>query len=220
MKRVVIAEDHKILREGLKALLSNANAFEVVAEAGDGIEAIRAVEKNKPDLLLLDLSMPILGGMSVIKEIRSRFPETKILVLTMHESEEFILEGLQLGANGYCLKDAGRAELLNAINRVLDGKSYLSPGIADKVLEGYLQDRRRLKSQSSWDTLTRREKEVLKLVGEGYRNKDIAEYLFISIKTVEKHRSNIMKKLNIHTVSGLTAYAIEKGLVTRSASAT
>ena len=119
----------------------------MVAEAGDGIEAIRAVEKHKPDLLLLDLSMPILGGMSVIKEIRSRFPETKILILTMHESEEFILEGMQLGANGYCLKDAGQAELLNAINRVLDGRSYLSPSIADKVLEGYMQDRRRLKSQ-------------------------------------------------------------------------
>jgi DNA-binding NarL/FixJ family response regulator len=215
MKRLVIAEDHKILREGLKALLSGGNSFEVVAEAGDGVEAIRAVEKHLPDLLLLDLSMPILDGMSVIKEIHKRFSDVKILVLTMHDSEEFILEGLRLGANGYCLKDSAGSELLLAINRVIEGKSYLSPGIADKVMEGYLHDRSRLKHQSSWDTLTRREREVLKLVGEGYRNREIGNYLFISIKTVEKHRSNIMKKLAIHTVSGLTAYAIDKGLVAR-----
>jgi DNA-binding NarL/FixJ family response regulator len=214
-KRVVIAEDHKILRDGLKALLSSSPTLEVIAEAGDGMEAIRCVEKFKPDLLLLDLSMPKMGGMSVLKDVKHRFPETKVLVLTVHESEEYILEGFQSGANGYCLKDAGRTELLSAIEKVMDGKTYLSPGIADKVLEGYLQDRRKLKTFSAWDTVTQREREVLKLVGEGYMNKEIADYLCISVKTVEKHRSNIMQKLDIHTASALTAFAIERGLVTK-----
>jgi DNA-binding NarL/FixJ family response regulator len=215
-KKAVIAEDHKILREGLKALFKDDKRIEIVGEAGDGMEAIRIVEKHQPDLLLLDLSMPKMGGISVLKDVKSRFPETKVLVLTIHESEDYILEGFQAGANGYCLKDAGRAELLTAIERVLEGKAYISPGIAGKVLEGYLDDHRKvMKSRSSWDTITQREKEVLKLVGEGYMNKEIADYLCISVKTVEKHRSNIMQKLDLHTASALTAVAIEKGLVTK-----
>jgi DNA-binding NarL/FixJ family response regulator len=219
-KKVVIAEDHKILREGLKALFKDNKIINVVAEASDGMEAIRCVEKHRPDLLLLDLSMPKMGGISVLKDVKSRFPDTKVLVLTIHESEDFVLEGFQSGANGYCLKDSGRAELFTAIEKVLDGKSYISPGIADKVLEGYLEDHRKMKTQSSWDTITQREKEVLKLVGEGYMNKEIADYLCISVKTVEKHRSNIMQKLDIHTASSLTVVAIEKGLVTKPVKST
>ena len=219
-QKIVIAEDHKILREGLKALFRDASRLEVVAEAADGMEAIRKVEKHQPDLLLLDLSMPKMGGISVLKDVKSRFPGTKILVLTIHESEDYILEGFQSGADGYCLKDAGRAELMTAIEKVLDGKRYISPGIAGKVLEGYLEDHRRLKTRSSWDTVTQREREVLKLVGEGYMNKESADYLCISVKTVEKHRSNIMQKLDIHTASALTAVAIEKGLVTRTTNPT
>jgi DNA-binding NarL/FixJ family response regulator len=216
-KRIVIAEDHRILREGLKALLSDSDDIQVVAEAEDGIEAVRSVEKHQPDLILLDLAMPRMDGISAIKEIKSRFPETKILALTIHESEEFILETFRAGANGYCLKEAGHEELVTAIKNVLSGKTYLSSEISEKVLEGYLEDRRTLKTHSSWDTITQREKEILKLVGEGYKNKEISDYLCISVKTVEKHRSNIMRKLNIHTASGLTAYAIEKGLVTKPA---
>jgi DNA-binding NarL/FixJ family response regulator len=216
-KTIVIAEDHRILREGLKALLSDSDDIQVVAEAEDGIEAVRSVEKHQPDLILLDLAMPRMDGISAIKEIKSRYPETKILALTIHESEEFILETFRAGANGYCLKEAGHEELVAAIKSVLSGKTYLSSEISEKVLEGYLEDRRTLKTQSSWDTITQREKEILKLVGEGYKNKEISDYLCISVKTVEKHRSNIMRKLNIHTASGLTAYAIEKGLVTKPA---
>ncbi len=212
-KRVVIAEDHKILREGLRALLSDGDSIEIVGEAADGIEAIHCVEKHKPDLLLLDLSMPRMGGISVIKDIKSRFPEIKILALTIHESEDYILESFRAGANGYCLKDSSHKELVNAIENVLDGKTYLSPGVSEKVLEGYLEDRRTMKTQSSWDVVTQREREVLKLVGEGYKNKEIAQCLCVSVKTVEKHRSNIMRKLDIHTASAMTAYAIEKGLV-------
>lgn len=214
--RIVIAEDHKILREGLKSLVKSNADFEIVAEAGDGLEAIRAVEKHHPDLLLLDLSMPRMSGISVIKDIKSRFPETKILALTIHESEDYILESFHSGLDGYCLKDANYSELLGAINRVLQGKTYLSPGISDKVLVGFLDKHKALKSGTSWDTVTQREREVLKLVGEGYKNKEIADYLCISVKTVEKHRSNIMRKLDVHTSSGLTAIAIDKGLVTKT----
>jgi len=216
--RIVIAEDHKILREGLKALVKSSEDFEIVGEAGDGIEAIRAVEKHHPDLLLLDLSMPRMSGISVIKDIKGRYPETKILALTIHESEDYILESFHSGLDGYCLKDASQSELLMAMNRVLEGKTYLSPGISEKVLVGFLEEKKALKCGTSWDAVTQREREVLKLVGEGYKNKEIADYLCISVKTVEKHRSNIMRKLDVHTSSGLTAVAIEKGLVTRTVS--
>jgi DNA-binding NarL/FixJ family response regulator len=215
-KKIVIAEDQKILREGLKSLLTSTDDFEIVAEAEDGLTAVRCVEGYKPDLLLLDLSMPKMNGISVIRDTKTRVPETKILVLTVHESEEYILEVFQSGADGYCLKDASRSELIMAIRRVLSGNRYISPGISQKVLEGYLKDRETLKSSSSWDSLTRREIEILKLVGEGYKNKEIADYLCVSAKTVEKHRSNVMRKLDLHTASALTAYAIERGLVTKS----
>ena len=213
-RKIVIAEDHKILREGLKSLLRTTEDLEIVGEAADGMEAIRFVENHHPDLLLLDLSMPKMNGISVIRDLKSRLPETKILVLTIHESEDYILEAFRSGLDGYCSKDANYSELLIAIRSVLDGKRYLSPGISEKVLAGFLDDRKTLKLRSSWEMLTQREREVLKLVGEGYKNKEIAGYLCISEKTVEKHRGNIMRKLDLHTSSALTAIGFEKGLVT------
>jgi DNA-binding NarL/FixJ family response regulator len=214
-KRIVIAEDHTILRQGLKALLKSDANLEVVGEAEDGLEAIRCVEKKNPDLLLLDLNMPRMDGISVINEIKKRHPETKIIVLTMHMQEEYILEAFRSGAQGYCLKASSHDELIMAINAVLSGKFYVSPEISGKVLEGFLEGQKNIKKKSSWDILTQREKEVLKLVGEGYQNKEIADYLFISVKTVEKHRANIMEKLDLHSASALTAYSIEKGLIIR-----
>jgi DNA-binding NarL/FixJ family response regulator len=212
-KKVVIAEDHKLFREGLKSMLSARNDLHVVDEAQDGLEAIRCVKRNKPDLLLLDLSMPRLSGISVMKDIKSQFPQLKILALTIHESDQYVLEAFEAGADGYCIKDAGRNELMVAIDSVLEGKTYISPGIADNVMEGYLEENKRLKTKTTWDTVTQREREVLKLLAEGYLNKEIAEFLHISVKTVEKHRANIMNKLDLHNASALTAYAIEKGLV-------
>ena len=214
-KRIVIAEDHRILREGLKSLLASRPEFEVVGEAEDGLDAISKVRESKPDLVLLDLSMPRLDGLSAIRDIKKVSPETRILALTIHTDEDYVLEAFNEGADGYCLKDAGRAELLMAIESIFSGKPYFSPGIADKVLDGYLEGRQKIKSTSAWETITRREREVLKLIGEGYKNKEIADLLFISVKTVEKHRSNIMKKLDLHNAATLTAYAIEKGLVTQ-----
>ena len=213
-KRIVIAEDHAILRQGLRSLLSSHDDLEVVGEAEDGLEAVRCIETNNPDLVLLDLSMPKMDGISVIKEIKSRHTETKILALTMYRKEEYVLEVFKSGAEGYCLKSSPYDELLIAIRAVLSGKHYVSPEVSEKVLEGYLEGRKTIRKKSSWDTLTQREREVLKLVGENYKNKEIADYLCISVKTVEKHRANIMQKLDLHTASALTAYAIEKGLVT------
>jgi len=213
--RIVIAEDHTILREGLRALLTSNTDFEIVGEAEDGREAIRCVEKLKPNLILTDLSMPRMTGMDAIREIKRRFPETKILVLTVHRTEEYILATLKAGADGYLLKESTQAELLIAVKHVLSGKHYISPGISDKVLEGYLDGRKALKTRTTWETLTQREREILKLIAEGYRNKQIADDLCISVKTVEKHRANIMEKLNLHNVQALTTFAIEKGLVSR-----
>lgn len=214
-QRVVIAEDHTILREGLKMLLGASAAIEVVGEAEDGLAAIRCVEALRPQLILMDLSMPRMSGMGAIQEIKKKCPETKILVLTVHRTEEYILAALKAGADGYVLKDATHSELMLAINCVLSGKCYLSPSISEKVIEGYLEGRKTLKSHAPWETLTQREQEVLKMVAEGYRNRAIADYLCISIKTVEKHRANLMKKLDLHSVSALTAFAMEKGLTSK-----
>ena len=212
-KRIIIAEDHTILREGLRMLLASKEEFEVVAEAEDGLEAIRTSETLQPDLILMDLSMPRMNGMGAIQEIKKQCPDTKILVLTVHKTEEYILATLKAGADGYVLKDATHNELMLAIECVFSGKSYLSPGISEKVIEGYLEGRKTLKATSSWETLTQREREILKMIAEGYKNKEIGDYLCISTKTVEKHRANLMKKLDLHSTSALTAYAMEKGLI-------
>jgi DNA-binding NarL/FixJ family response regulator len=214
-KRIVIAEDHTILREGLRALLSSDPEFDVVGEADDGLDAIECVENLTPDLVLMDLSLPRMNGMDAIMEIKKRCPETRVLALTVHKTEEYILATLRAGADGYVLKDATHTELVMGIKSVLEGKPYLSPGVSDKVIEGYLEGRKTLRSDTPWDTLTQREREVLKLIGEGYKNKDIADYLYISVKTVEKHRANLMRKLDLHNTSALTAFAMEKGLVTK-----
>jgi two-component system, NarL family, response regulator NreC len=212
---VFIAEDHTLIREGLRSLLSSHPDLEVIGEAGDGREAIRYVEKLSPALVLMDLSMPRMGGVEAIREIKRRWPKIKILALTVNDSEEYVLAALQAGADGYILKDSSHAELIQAIGNVLAGKRVLSPGISEKVIEGYLAGKKAESIQTPWDTLTLREREVLKLIGEGNKSREIANYLCISLHTVEKHRSNLMEKLNLHSVSALTAYAIEKGLIVK-----
>ncbi len=211
--RVVIAEDHAIIREGLRSLLSSAKEFEIVAEAQDGREALHLIEQLKPDLVLTDLSMPRMDGMDVIETIKRQRPQTKIIALTVHRGEEYVLATLKAGVDGYVLKEASYAELILAIRSVLKGKHYLSPEISGKLIEGYLDGRKTVKIKSIWETLTKREREILKLIAEGYKNKEMAEQLYISVNTVEKHRSNIMDKLNIHSTAALIAFAIEKGLV-------
>ena len=214
-RRIVIAEDYTILREGLRSLLSSHPEFEIVGEAEDGQEAIRSVDKLKPDLALMDLSMPRMNGMDAIKEIKKRSPQTKVLVLTVHKTEEYIHAALQAGADGYILKDSTHAELGLAIKNILEGKRYISPGISESLIEGYLEGRKKANPPTTWDTVTQREREILKLIAEGYKNKAIAEYLCISVKTVEKHRANLMKKLDLHNIQSLTALAMGKGLISR-----
>lgn len=214
-RRIVIAEDYTILREGLRALVSSDPGLEVVAEAADGKDAIQCVEKLTPDLLLVDLSMPRINGVDAIREVKNRCPETKVVALTVHKAEEYVIAALEAGADGYVLKDASHPELMMAIQTVLDGKPYLSPGISERIIQGYLEGKKGEKPVSSWDTLTRRERQVLKLIAEGYKNREIADYLCVSVKTVEKHRANLMQKLDLHNASALTALAMEKGLITK-----
>jgi DNA-binding NarL/FixJ family response regulator len=213
-KQIFIVEDHRLFREGLKAMLSLDPGYEIIGEAEDGLEAVRLIRKSKPDLVLLDLSMPRMNGFSVLREIKAAMPEVKILVLSIHESDQYVLQAFEARADGYAIKDSSREELRMAIRSVLEGKKYISPGVAGNVLEGYLDGRKTLKTKSALDTLTEREKEILKLLGEGYQNKEIAELVHISVKTVEKHRANIMAKLDLHNAAALTAFAFEHGLIT------
>lgn len=211
--RIVIVEDQTIVRQGLRLVLTADGELDVVGEAENGLEGIRAVQQYKPDLVLIDLSMPKMNGIAAIKEIKRQYPDTKIVALTIHKSDEHILAAFEAGADGYCVKDAAQEELLKSVKGVLSGKPQISAEVAETVLDGYIEGKKRLKSKTTWDTITQREKEVLKLIGEGYKSKEIAEYLCISWRTVEKHRANMMEKLDLHTSSALTAYAIKKGLV-------
>ena len=212
--RILIADDHTILRAGIRALLDIQPDFLVVGEVDNGKDAIYSAGQLKPDLIISDLSMPGTNGTEAIQRIKSRYPEIKILVLTVHKSEEYVHAALKAGASGYLLKDDTSDELISACTNILAGKTHLSPSVCGNVVLGYLSyPNSNEKPTSSSDLLTTREREVLKLIAEGSRNKDVAEYLSISLKTVEKHRSNLMKKLNIHNASGITTYAIKNGLV-------
>ncbi|MDR3568102.1 MAG: response regulator transcription factor [Syntrophobacteraceae bacterium] len=217
-KRIVLAEDHAILREGLKMLLSTDSSLEVVGEARDGMEAVRLVKSLKPDLVIMDLSMPVLDGVGATIEIKKISPSTKILVLTVHKTEERILNALESGADGYVLKDATHSELTLAIRDVFLGKGYVGSSIPQRVVEGYMEGAKSTKSRTSWETLTQREREIFTMIAKGNKNKEIADCLSISIKTVEKHRANLMRKLDLHSASSITLFAMEKGLTQNGAS--
>lgn len=212
--RIFLVEDHTLLRAGLRALLSQDPDLEIVGEAGNGRDAIRAIAALEPHLVLMDLSMPGMNGIEAMRDIKRRNPDTRVLVVTMHKTDEYIHESLRAGADGYILKDASHDELRVAVRSILNGKTYLSPDISGKVIHGYLSTGKEDDVSSTWDTLTHREREVLKLVAEGHPNRYISDYLCLSIKTVEKHRSNLMRKLDLHNASTLTSYAIGKGLLT------
>jgi DNA-binding NarL/FixJ family response regulator len=210
--RIVIAEDYTIVRQGLRSLIDSFADFEVVGEAVDGKEAIESVARLKPDLVLMDLSMPRTDGITAIKEIKKCLPETKILALTVHKTEGHVRMALESGADGYILKDASCTELEMAVRNILAGKSYLSPEISDGIIRGYLSGVKAAKPETMTGNLTPREVEVLKLIAEGYKSKEIADYLSISINTVDKHRGNLMRKLDLHSASALTHFALKEGL--------
>lgn len=221
--RVVLVEDHPIFREGLQSLVTSSGALEVVGEADDGVEAVRIAEEFLPDLILMDLSLPEMSGIEAIRAIKARHPEMKILALTVHVDEEYIVAAFQAGADGYVAKDANRQEILAAIETVLAGKPYLSPGISNQVIRGFLRgaspvlpERPENPPAEADSVLTQRETEVLALIARGLTNRMVGERLFISVKTVEKHRANLMAKLDLHTPQALTAYALGKGLISQS----
>jgi len=214
--KVIIAEDHTILREGLRALLSLEPDLNIVAEAGNGREAVEAANLHKPKLVLIDITMPLTNGTGAIRRIKRRHPDIKVIVLTVHKTEEYIRAALEAGADGYVLKDDPSSELIHAIRSVLRDKKYLSPGISNRVVSGYLSGGVTSSSMSRLGHLTDRETGILKLIAEGKKNKEIAVYLSVSLKTVEKHRSNLMKKLDLHSGPALTAYAFENGLLISS----
>jgi DNA-binding NarL/FixJ family response regulator len=218
-RRVLIVDDHVLLRAGLRSLLSQDPHIEVVGEAGDGREAIQLTGTLAPHLVLMDLTMPGTNGIETIAEIKRRYPGVRIIVLSMHRADEYIHESLKAGADSYLLKDSSQDDLRLAIRSVLNGKTYLSPDISSKVVASCLGGGRVPSLVTTWDTVTYRERQVLKLVAEGHTNRYVADYLCLSVKTVEKHRSNLMKKLDLHNASMLTAFAIEKGLVSSDAAA-
>jgi two-component system response regulator NreC len=212
--RVLIAEDHTLIRDGVIALLQREACFDVVAAtADDGRSAILLAAEQQPDIVLMDLSMPNMNGTEAIKEIKRRHPYMRIVVLTLHNSEEYIRAAMSAGADGYVLKDDTTEELLSALHSVAAGKTYLTPSICRNVITDYLKGSTEETRTYSWERLSHREREVLKLVAEGERNKDIAVYLSLSEKTVEKHRANLMKKLELHSAAQITAYAIRNGLI-------
>jgi two-component system, NarL family, response regulator NreC len=205
--RVLLAEDHQVVREGLRALLRAEPDIEVVAEAADGPEAVRAAEERTPDVVVIDIGLPGLNGVEVIRRLHRSLPETQAVVLSMHDDAPTVDRALRAGARGYVLKGSGIAAVCQAIRTVRRGDVFLSPGISDCVLQGYLAA-----TGPKTDPLSEREREVLQLIAEGFTSRTVAERLGLKPKTVENHRAAIMEKLGIHTTAGLVRYALRNGI--------
>jgi two-component system response regulator NreC len=215
MKKVklLVADDHKIFRQGIKKLLEEEPDLQVVGEAADGREAVKRATELKPDVILMDIAMANLNGLEATKQIKKVLPDVKVIMLTMHKNEEYVLHSFQVGASGFILKEGAVEELVSAIRSIHQNKSFLSPSISKTLIEAYLRKMETGKTETPFDLLTDREREVLQLIAEGYTNREVAKALFISVKTVEAHRAHIMNKLNIHEIAKLVKYAIQKGLV-------
>jgi len=210
---VLVADDHAVLREGIRQVLSNKHGFDVVAEAGNGAETLALAAEHKPDVVLLDITMPGDSGLETAARLRADVPEARILILTMHDRGEYVLEAVRAGAHGYVLKDAPPSELRTAVKSVHDGLEYFSQAAAGKLNDALRNELVREQQQFSLNTLTAREREVLALVASGDTSKEIAEKLGISPRTVESHRENVSRKLRIRSVAQLTRFAVDVGLV-------
>jgi len=213
---ILLAEDHALLRAGLKSLIDSEPGLQVCGEAGDGIEAVRACARLQPNMVLMDLSMPGRNGIPAIQDIHRRWPDIRILVLSSHREPSVVRDALRAGAHGYVAKDVTACELLLGVRSVLAGEPYISTDVASTVIEGFLHRKPSAQAYPPAAPLTTREREVLRLVAEGYTSRQIAAQLDVSIKTVETHRMNLMRKLDLHKASEVTAYAITHGLVQRS----
>lgn len=212
MTTIVLADDHHVVRQGLRSLLEAEPDFSVVGEASDGLETAQLVERLQPDVLVLDLMMPGLNGLEVTRQVGQRSPQTHVVILSMHANEAYVLEALQAGAAAYVVKESTSAELVRAVREAVAGRRYLSPPLSERAIEAYMQ-----KAESAaldpYETLTAREREVLHLAAEGHNNAEIADRLFISRRTVETHRANLMRKLGLRSQTDLIRYALQRGIL-------
>ena len=212
MINIVLADDHHLVREGLRALLERERDLTVVAETGDGIEAIRLVEAVQPDVLVVDITMPGLDGLGVTRQVRKRVPRTQVVILTMHANEAHVLEALRHGAVGYVLKEADAADVVRAIRKAARGKRFLSAPLSERAIEAYAQ-MAQATANDPYQTLSPREQEVMQLTAEGYTAAQIAERLSISPRTVEAHRAKLMRKLGLSKLADVMRYALQRGLI-------
>lgn len=212
--RIVLADDHPIVRQGLRALLEAETDFQLVGEAGDGLEAVALVERVKPDVLVLDLMMPGLAGFEVARQTRQRSPQTRIVILSMHADEGYVLEALTAGASAYVLKKSTTADLVKAIRDAIAGRRFLSPPLSEHLIDAYVE-KTKSAPLDSYNTLTPREREVLQLAAEGHTNAKIATRLSISPRTVEMHRASVMRKLGLQNQVELVRYALQRGILAK-----
>lgn len=209
---IVLADDHHIVRQGVKALLQNEPDFSVVGESSDGISVVAMTGQLKPDILVLDLMMPGLNGLEVTRRVAKLSPSTRVVILSMYMNEPYVIEALRNGAYGYILKESSISDLIKAIREVAAGRHYLSPPLSERAIQAYLEKAKET-PLDLYDTLTTREKEVFQLAVEGYGNAEIASRLFISARTAETHKANMMRKLCVHTQTDLIKYALKKGML-------
>ena len=213
MIRIVLADDHIVMRNGLRLLLERQSDFEVVGEAGDGRETVEICDTLKPDVVVLDIAMPNLNGIEAARQISAKYPQTAIVVLSMHSDEGYVLRALKAGARAYLLKDSAETDLINAIRVVTEGKAFFSPAISKTLVDDYVRRLQQRGVEDSYELLTTREREILQLLAEGKSNKEVAQVLNLSLYTVETHRGNILQKLNLHSVPELILYAVRKGVI-------
>lgn len=211
--RILLADDHNVMREGLRLLLERQPGFKVVGEAADGRQAVEQAEASKPDVAVLDIAMPNLSGIEAAQRISAMLPHTRIIILSMHSDEGYVLRALKAGAKGYLLKDSAENDLIEAIRAVDEGKAFFSPEISNILVEDYVREMKRRGAEDSYELLTPREREILQLLAEGKSNKHIATVLDLSLYTVETHRRNLQDKLNLHSFAELILYAVRKGII-------
>ncbi|MDP9114683.1 MAG: response regulator transcription factor [Acidobacteriota bacterium] len=213
MVRILLADDHTVMRAGLRLLLERHQDFEVVGEAADGRQAVDIANEVKPAVVVMDIAMPKLNGVEAARQILIRDPATAVVMLSMHSDESYVLRSLKAGARAYLLKDSAEADLVSAIQAIIDGKSFFSPGIRDLLKEDYIHRLAKFGADDTYELLTAREREILQLLGEGRSNKEVAALLSLSLYTVETHRTHILQKLNLHSVPDLILYAVRKGII-------
>jgi DNA-binding NarL/FixJ family response regulator len=213
--KIFLADDHAILRDGLKSIISDDDRFEVEGESGDGREALEMIDKRVPDIAIIDISMPTMSGIELARQTKKYHPEVKILILSQHDNEEYVNELMSIGVDGYMLKTNAGEELIKALTDIQNGNNYLSPRLTTKLLSGLRNPgtTKMTDLKSSFRLLSNREREILKLIAEGKTNKEISSLLFISVETVKTHRASIMKKLDIKNIAEAVQYAIKKGLI-------